>query len=301
MAGDADLKVAFIGLGTMGSAMASNLIRRGFELTVHNRTRDKEEPIAQLGAGRAASPAEAARTCGIVVLMVSDTDDVEEVLFGPSGVATGASSGTLIVDMSSIDPGASREFAARLTKISLSMIDAPVSGGSEGAQAGTLSIMVGGSDEDVARATPVLEALGTRITHVGPAGSGQIAKAVNQVIVGGTLLAVAEGMLLGMRAGLDMPLVVEALEAGAAGSWLLSHRADRMISGDFPLGFKLGLHRKDLRIALGSATEVGAELPGVRLVAQLEDALIERGFGDSDISLIVRAIDGTSGPKTLSN
>lgn len=283
-------RVAFIGLGTMGSAMAANLIRGGFEVTVHNRTRDKERPLAEMGAARAENPASAAARSDIVVIIVSDTPDVEEVIFAPFGVAEGAADGSLVIDMSTIDPESTRMFASRLSEKGIRMIDAPVSGGTEGARAGTLSIMVGGSSGDVAQAMPLLETMGSKITHIGPVGSGQMAKAINQVVVGGTLLAVAEGIVLGTKAGLDMTRVLEALAAGAAGSWSLSNRGPRMLAGEFPLGFRLALHRKDLGIALAAAERLGADLPGTRLVASLEDALIAAGFADSDVSAIVRAV-----------
>lgn len=271
--------------------MAANLIRKGFRVTVHNRTRDKEEPLAELGAALAGSPSEASRGADFVVVIVSDTPDVEEVIFGPSGIAASASPGTIVIDMSTIDPVAERDFASRLHSQGIRMIDAPVSGGSEGARGGTLSIMAGGETEDIDRARPILEALGSTITHVGPVGSGQMTKAINQVIVGGTILAVAEGMALGMKAGLDMERVLKAISAGAAGSWALSNRGPRMIAGEFPLGFRLALHRKDLAIALAAAARLGAELPGANLVAKLEDTLIAQGFADSDLSVLVRAIE----------
>lgn len=284
-------RLAFIGLGTMGTPMAANLVRKGFQVIVHNRTRSKEEPLAEMGASRAASPAEAAEGAEIVILIVSDTPDVDEILFGPSGVADAASPGTIVIDMSTIDPEAARKFATRLARKKIRMIDAPVSGGTEGAQAGTLSIMAGGDAEDIARVRPVLEGMGSQITHVGPVGSGQMAKAINQVIVGGTLLAVAEGMVLGMKAGVDMDRVLEAIQAGAAGSWALANRASRMIAGEFPLGFKLTLHRKDLAIALSTAAQLGVELPGAALVASLEDYLVSKSLGNNDVSVLVRAIE----------
>jgi 3-hydroxyisobutyrate dehydrogenase len=284
------LAVAFIGLGTMGSRMAANLVRAGFEVTVHNRTREKEEPLEELGASRAGSPAEAADGAEVIVTIVSDTSDVEQVLFGEQGVIEGVAPGAVVVDMSTIDPKATRGFAARLYDRQVGYVDAPVSGGSEGARDATLSIMVGGEETHVARVRPVLEALGDQITHIGGAGSGQATKAVNQVIVAGTFLAVAEGMLLGIRSGLDMEKVLEAVGAGAAGSWALRARAPRMLERKYPLGFKVALHRKDLAIALASARRTGATLPAASLVAELEDRLIEKGLADADVSAIIEAI-----------
>lgn len=284
------MNIGFIGLGAMGAPMARNLLRKGFAVTVHSRTRAREEPLAALGAAPASTPAEAASGADVVITMVGDTPDVEEVLFGEAGVAQAAPRGAVVVDMSTIDPEATRDFAGRLAERGIRMVDAPVSGGTEGAASGTLSIMVGGEDEDVAGVRPVLEALGKTITHVGPAGSGQMTKAINQVIIAGTFLAVAEGMALGTKAGLDMVRVLEALRAGAAGSWVLEARAPRMLAGEYPLGFKLSLHRKDLAIALRAAERAGVDLPGARLVSGLEDSLLRRGFGDQDMSAIAEAV-----------
>lgn len=288
------MRVALIGLGTMGAPMARNLLGSGFALTVHNRTREREEPLASRGASRAATPAEAAREADIVITIVSDTPDAEEVLLGPVGVIEGARPGTLAVDMSTIAPDATGSIGSRLAERSLRFVDAPVSGGSEGAEGGTLTIMVGGETRDVEEARPVLDALGAKVTHVGPLGAGQLTKAVNQVIVGGTYLAVAEGLRLGMRADLDMDRVLEAIGAGACRSWVLEHRAGNILSDRYPLGFRLALHRKDLRIALDAAGRLGLELPLSMLVGRLEDELLEVGRGDEDVSVIAAALrDGT--------
>lgn len=289
--GEKLMKIGFVGLGAMGQPMAENLLAAGNVLRVHNRTRNKEERLAEAGAVRAATPAEAADGCDFLITIVSDTPDVEEVLFGPNGAADSLSSDSIVIDMSTVDPGAAREFSGRLGERGIGMLDAPVSGGTEGARAATLSIMVGGSREHFERSLGVLSILGERITHIGPAGSGQMTKAINQVIIAGTFLAVAEGMVLGMRAGLDMEKAVAALSGGAAGSWVLSNRAGRMIEHTYPLGFKLSLHRKDLRIALRAATDAGVELPLSELVAALEDRLIGKGLGDQDMSVIARAVE----------
>lgn len=289
------MRVALIGLGTMGAPMARNLLGSGFALTVHNRTREREEPLASRGASRAATPAEAAREADIVITVVSDTPDAEEVLLGPAGVIEGARRGTLAVDMSTIAPDATESIGSRLAERSLRFVDAPVSGGSEGAEGGTLTIMVGGETRDVEEARPVLDALGAKVTHVGPLGAGQLTKAVNQVIVGGTYLAVAEGLRLGMRADLDMDRVLEAIGAGACRSWVLEHRAGNMLSDRYPLGFRLALHRKDLRIALDAAGRLGLELPLSMLVGRLEDELLEVGRGDEDVSVIAAALRDSTG------
>ena len=287
-------RVAFLGLGTMGAAMAANLARAGFALTVWNRTRGRAPELTELGAQVAATPAQAAAAADLVVICVSDTSDVEAVLFGADGVVEGARPGTLVIDCSTIAPSGAWDFAARLHQRDLAMIDAPVSGGSEGARNATLTIFVGGAERDVERARPVLQALGRTITHVGPIGAGQAVKAVNQVILAGTYLGVAEGIVLAIKAGLDVEQVVGALGGGAAQSWVLANRSGRMLDNDYPLGFKVALHRKDLGIALDLAAQLGAVLPVSALAAQLETGLIAQGHGDDDVSAVARAIRALS-------
>lgn len=290
-----EARVGFCGLGTMGSAMAANVARAGFGLTVWNRTSGRAADVVAVGAVEAASPAAVAAASDIVVICVSDTPDVEAVLFGRDGLAEGLPAGALVIDCSTIAPAATREFARRLAQDGVGYVDAPVSGGSEGARKGTLTIMVGGSDADVARARPVLEAMGSAVTHMGPAGAGQATKAVNQVILSGVYLGVAEGLVLAMKSGLDPMLVVEALKGGAAGSWVLENRSGRMIDNDYPLGFRIALHLKDLGIALAQAREVGAALPISAMAAQIEAGLVARGHGDDDNSALARAIREWSG------
>jgi 3-hydroxyisobutyrate dehydrogenase len=291
----ASRRVAFLGLGTMGMAMAANLARAGFAVRAWNRTPGRVEELADLGVTEAATPAEAASQVEMVVICVSDTPDVEAVLFGPAGVIEGAQPGTLIIDCSTIAPSGSWDFAARLREADLRMVDAPVSGGSEGARNATLTIFVGGDERDVEHARPVLSALGRTITHVGPIGAGQAVKAVNQVILAGTYLGVAEGIVLAIKAGLDVEQVVTALGGGAAQSWVLANRSGRMIDNDYPLGFKVALHRKDLAIALDLAGQLGAVLPVSALAAQLESGLVGQGHGDDDMSALARVVRGMSG------
>ncbi len=289
------MKIAFIGMGTMGAAMALNLIKAGHEVTVHNRSREREEPVAKAGARRAGTPKEAATGAEIIIICVSDTPDVEAVVLGENGVIHGAAAGAVVVDMSTISPSATRRIGSELGQKGIRMLDAPVSGGSEGAQKGTLSIMVGGMAEDVAKAMPVLSAMGKSITHVGPSGAGQFTKAINQVILAGVYLAVAEGMTLGLKAGLDMEKVVQALAGGAAGSWVLNFRSANMIKNEYPLGFRVRLHRKDVAIAMQAAAELGVFLPATALVEQIENGLISQGFGDEDVSAMARLIRKHSG------
>ncbi|MCU0601352.1 MAG: NAD(P)-dependent oxidoreductase [Desulfobacterales bacterium] len=289
------MNVAFIGMGTMGAAMALNILKAGHQLTVLNRTREREEPLARAGARRASSPKEAAKGADIVVTCVSDTPDVEAVVLGENGIIQGARAGAVVVDMSTISPSATRRIGAALAAKGIHMLDAPVSGGSEGARKGTLTIMVGGDAADVAIAMPVLSAMGKSITHVGPGGAGQFTKAINQVIISGVYLAVAEGMTLGLKAGLDMEKVVQALAGGAAGSWVLNFRSANMIKNEYPLGFRVRLHRKDVAIAMEAARELGAFLPATALVEQIENGLISQGYGDEDMSAMARLIRKHSG------
>lgn len=288
-------RVGFAGLGTMGGAMAANLARAGFPLTVWNRTPGRAAEAVGLGAAEAADPAALAAASDVVVTCVSDGPDVEAVLFGPAGVADGARPGQLVVDCSTIAPAASRAFAARLAERGVAFVDAPVSGGSEGARQATLTIFAGGEPAAVERARPVLAAIGRTLTHVGPVGAGQAVKAVNQVILAGTYLGVAEGIVLAMKAGLDVAQVVEALGGGAAQSWVLANRSGRMIANDYPLGFKVALHRKDLGIALQLAAETGAELPVTALAAALEAELVAAGHADDDMAALARPIRARSG------
>ena len=288
-------RVGFVGLGTMGVSMSANLLRAGAEVAVWNRTPGRAADLVAAGAIEAVSPSRVAARSQTVVVCVSDTPDVEAVLFGSDGVAAGAAPGTLVIDCSTISPEATREFGRRLAGHGIAMVDAPVSGGSEGARLGTLSMFVGGSELDVARATPVLEAMGKTITHLGPLGNGQAGKAVNQVMISGAYLGVAEGLILGMKAGLDPVRLVAALSGGGAQSWALTNRSGRMIDYEYPLGFRVALHRKDLVIALGLADQNGTMLPLAMLVAAMEDRLLAQGHGDEDLSALARVIRELSG------
>ncbi len=289
------MDVAFIGMGTMGAPMALNLLKAGHSVTVHNRTRQREEPLAAAGAKRAASPQDASIGAEIIITCVSDSPDVEAVTLGDRGIIQGAAAGSMVIDMSTIAPAVTQRLAAALGEREIHAIDAPVSGGSEGAKNGTLSIMMGGEAADIVRAMPVLQALGQTITHVGPIGAGQMTKAINQIVAAGTYFAVAEGMALGLKAGLDMDKVVQAVGGGAAGSWGLTHRSGNMIDNTYPLGFRMRLHRKDLKIALETARELGVTLPVSAYVEQIENGLIARGYGDEDVSAIARSIREQSG------
>ena len=285
------MKLAVLGLGTMGAPMAENLLKAGFEVTVHNRTRSREEPLEQLGAARAKCPADAAADAEIVLSCVSDTPDVESILLDPEqGAIAALKPGSLVVDCSSIEPEATRRMARRFREKDIGFVDAPVSGGSEGAIHGTLTVMCGGSEEDYERAQPLLKVIGRRITRIGPVGCGQIAKMANQVVITGTFMALAEALTLAYRAGADPDRVVEAIGGGVAGSWILDNRSQKMLKDDYPLGFRLRLHRKDLAIALATARDVQVPAPIASLVATIEDALIAQGYGDEDMSNLARFV-----------
>ena len=288
-------RVGFIGLGTMGAAMASHVARAGYPLTVWNRTPGRAASLVTAGASQAETPAALAAESDVIVVCVSDSPDVEEVLFGRAGAAEGVRDGGLVVDCSTVAPSTARSAAERLAGRGVGFVDAPVSGGSEGAQKATLTIFCGGDPADVERARPVLATMGRTITHVGPVGAGQAVKAVNQVILAGTYLGVAEGIVLALKAGLDVAQVVEALGGGAAQSWVLANRSGRMIDNDYPLGFKVSLHLKDLGIALDMARELGADLPIAALCADIERELVAGGHAGEDMSAVARVIRSRSG------
>ncbi len=289
------MKIAFIGMGTMGAPMALNLLKAGYDVTVHNRTRAKEVPVTKQGAKRAATPREAALKADIIITCVSDTPDVEAIILGEDGVIHGARRNSIVVDMSTVSPTATCAIAEALGRKGIKMLDAPVSGGSEGAQKGTLAIMAGGDETAFEKAEPVLQAMGTTIMHIGPIGSGQMTKAINQIVIAGVYQSVAEGMALGLKAGLDMEKVIKVVGGGAAGSWVMDNRADFMVKNHYPLGFKVQLHRKDLTIALNAAREMGVPLPVAAYVEQIENGLIVRGHGDEDVSAVARCIREASG------
>ena len=288
-------RVGFIGLGIMGAPMAMNVLRAGYPLTVWNRTAAKAEPLLAAGARWADSPAEVARASDVVITIVSDTPDVEEVILGPQGIIHAARPGMVVIDMSTISPHATMHIARRLAEVGVEMLDAPVSGGDIGAREGTLSIMVGGKREVFERCLPLLQTMGKRITHVGPNGAGQFTKLVNQIIVVGNTLAMAEGLVFAAKAGLDLEKVLEAVTAGAAGSWMLSHRGPQIIQGDFRPGFTVRLQQKDVRLVLEAAREMAVPLPGTALIHQLYHAVESRGLGEEGNHALVKALEWLAG------
>ena len=298
-----DWRIGMVGLGALGLPMAVNLQRAGYALQVHTRSRHAETDPALAGATACASPAAAADGVDRLLLCVSDDAAVQAVLFGAEGAAERLKPGSIVVDCSTISPQAAQQAAAQLQGQGVHYIDAPVTGGTEGAKAGTLTVLVGGDAGVFEQVRPLLEVIGGSLHHFGPVGRGQEVKAVNQVLVAGSYAAAAEAIAFGQRLGLPMPAVVEALRQGAAGSWALSHRAGAMLEGHYPLGFKLALHHKDLGIALGAAEAAAIELPVSRLVQEMEEQLMGAGHGNEDVAALHRwnSLQSHEGTKSTPN
>ena len=290
-----DRKVGFIGLGIMGMPMARNLIKAGFEVIVYNRTTSKAEQMVSEGAKKAGSPKEVAEESSIVVTIVSDTPDVESVILGKNGVIEGIQLDSVVIDMSTISPQATQEIAIRLREKRAYMLDAPVSGGEQGAINGTLSIMVGGDAKIFDRCRPILEAMGKSIIHVGPNGMGQTVKLMNQILVAGTLNAVVEALIFAQKAGVDLEKALEAVKGGAAGSWQLSNLAPRIIKRDFQPGFMIDLIQKDLRLVMGAAEVVKTPLPVTSFIHQMYYSLQSAGEGREGTQALVKVIERVTG------
>lgn len=287
-------RIGFVGLGIMGRPMALNLRQAGHELWVHARRAESMQPLSEAGAMACASPQEVARNAEIVFICVSDTPDVEQVILGDHGAIHGVRAGSVVVDMSTIAPAATRRLAGELAARGADMLDAPVSGGEVGAINGTLSIMVGGKPEVFERVKPFFECMGKNIVLVGANGAGQVAKACNQIVVGVTIEAVSEALTFARRSGVDAGKVREALLGGFAGSKILEVHGKRMLDDEFKPGFKVKLHQKDLRIVIEAAHQLGLALPGTALVAQHLNALMGSGDGELDSSAIVKVVERMS-------
>ena len=285
------MRVGVVGTGIMGGPMARNLLRAGHAVTVHNRTPARVAPLVTEGALAAATPRALAEAVDVAITCVPDTPDVEEVVLGANGLLAGARSGFLIVDTSTIAPRAARAMAQRAAAVGVDMLDAPVSGGEGGAIAGTLSIMVGGRRDAFDRAAPIFAALGRTATYMGEAGQGQMSKLVNQVVGAATLAAVAEGILLGARAGLEPAARVEAVGGGAASSWMWTNLGPRMQRRDFAPGFMIRLQQKDLRLALAAAADAGAPTPLTAVVHELFAAVEARDGGGLGTQAILNALE----------
>jgi 2-hydroxy-3-oxopropionate reductase len=287
--------VAVIGLGIMGGPMAANLLKAGFDVVGYNRSRDKVDQLVAQGGRAAADVAEAVRDADVVLTMLPDSPDVEGVVLGEGGVLESAKPGTLLVDASTIRPDVSVRLAEAAKARSVRAVDAPVSGGEAGAVEGTLSIMVGGDEADVEAARPVLEAVGSTVVHVGPAGSGQTVKAANQLIVAGTIELVAEALVFLEAHGVDTEAAVKVLAGGLAGNRILDRKAAGMIAREFAPGFRVDLHHKDLGIVTSAAREAGVAIPLGAVVAQLMGALRAGGHGSLDHSALLLLVEQLSG------
>jgi len=283
--------IGFIGLGIMGKPMARNLLKAGYPLVVHNRSRAAVEELSKEGAQTAASSKEVAERSEIIITMLPDSPDVEIVYVGEQGIFSGVKSGTLLIDMSSISPVVARKLAAEAEKHGYDMLDAPVSGGEAGAIGATLSIMIGGKASAVERAMPIFQALGKNIVHVGEAGAGQVTKAANQMVVGTTIAIVGEALVLAKKAGVDPAKVRQALLGGFAQSKILEAHGQKMLDRNFKPGFRIRLHEKDMKIALATGSEYGVPLMVTGVVGQMMTAMKGMGNGDLDHAGLVKFVE----------
>ena len=290
------LKIGYIGLGLMGKSIARNILKAGFPLVVHNRSRAAVDELTALGAIPASSPAEVAGQVDVVFTNLPDTPDVERVVLGPDGILDGAHPGLIFVDNSTIKPAAARHLVGSgWPKRASSSLDAPVSGGDIGARNATLTIMVGGPAEALDRCMPVFQAMGKTITHVGESGAGQIAKAANQIMVAAQMVAMGELLIFAQKAGADPAKVVEAIKGGAAQCWTLDVKPPRLFAGNRSPGFKAYMQAKDLNIVMETAREFGIPLPGTAANTQLFNAMLQMGMGELDNSAVIGVIEALAG------
>jgi 2-hydroxy-3-oxopropionate reductase len=287
--------IGFIGLGIMGGPMAANLVRAGYRVAGFNRSVGGMERLEREGGRRAASAAEAVAGADVVITMLPDSPDVEAVALGADGVIEHARPGALYIDMSTVRPQTARRLAEAGAARGIRVLDAPVSGGEPGAIEGKLSIMAGGAEEDFADARPVFDVLGATVTHVGPAGAGQLVKAANQLVVGGTYALVAEALVLLEASGVDGGCGLDVLAGGLAGSRVLDLKRGTMVNREFTPGFRIDLHHKDMGIATAAARDAGVSLPMTGLVAQLLAAARAQGYGSLDHSALLKVIENLSG------
>lgn len=291
------LKVGYIGLGLMGKSIARNILKAGFPLVVHNRSRAAVNELVAEGATAAFSPAEVARQVDVVFTNLPDSPDIEQVVLGPDGILQGAHAGMIYVDNSTIKPATAREVARRLAEVNVASLDAPVSGGDIGARNATLTIMVGGPAEALETVRSIFEAMGKTITHVGEAGSGQVAKAANQIMVAAQMVAMGELLVLAQKTGTDPVKVIQAIKGGAAQCWTLDVKPPRLFAGNRQPGFKARMQAKDLNIVLDTAREYGVSLPSTAVNAQLFNAMSTLGMGDLDNSAIIAILEQLAGTK----
>lgn len=282
--------IGFIGLGIMGKPMCLNLLKAGFEVTAYNRTKSKLQDVVQAGARAADTPAQVARQSDIIITIVTDTPDVQQVILGENGVIRGAKKGSVVIDMSTISPSATKEIADKLATKGIDMLDAPVSGGDTGAIAGTLAIMVGGKKETFERCLPVFQAMGKSITYVGGNGMGQTVKLCNQILVSVTNLAVCEAIRFAEKSGIDPNVMIEATKNGAAGSWQLSNLGPKMVANDFAPGFMIDLQQKDLKLAIEAAREMKLPLPALSMVHQFFAGCQAAGEGKEGTQALIKSL-----------
>jgi 2-hydroxy-3-oxopropionate reductase len=289
------LKVGYIGLGHMGKPIARNILKAGFPLVVHNRSRKAVEELVGLGASEASSPADVAMRVDVVFTNLPDSPDVELAALGPNGILEGAHSGLIFIDNSTIKPEVARSISVRLAEQGVSALDAPVSGGDIGARDATLTIMVGGPAEALEKAMPVLLAMGKTVTHVGESGAGQVAKAANQIMVAAQMVAMGELLVFAKKAGVDPRKVVDAIKGGAAQCWTLDVKPPRLFQGNRGPGFKAQMQLKDLRIVLDTARAYGVPLPATAENAKLYEAMVATGMGELDNSAVLGVIEKLAG------
>jgi 2-hydroxy-3-oxopropionate reductase len=287
--------IGFIGLGIMGRPMARNLIKAGYSLVVHSRSRGPVDEIVKAGATAAASPKDVAAQCDVLITMLPNSPDVEQVALGPSGIIEGARRGLILADMSTISPIVSQKVGKALEAKGVAMLDAPVSGGEKGAIDGALSIMVGGDKATFERVLPIFQAMGKTITLLGPLGFGGFTKLANQIIVAVNLTALAEALTLGKKAGLDRDLLLTALAGGLAGSKCLDQKRANYVAGTYNPGFKIDLHYKDLGLIMESARALGVPLPATAVVQELFNALRVKGRGGLDHSGVITLLEDLAG------
>jgi 2-hydroxy-3-oxopropionate reductase len=283
--------IGFIGLGVMGAPMARNLLAADYEVVAWNRSFAPLDALVEAGARPAEDPAAVAAAADVLITILKDDAVVRGVLSGPDGAIAATPAGALVIDMSTVSPALARELAEEAGARGVAFLDAPVSGGDVGARDGTLSIMVGGEAADVERAHPVFEVLGSRVTHVGAAGAGQVAKACNQVLVAVIFAGLAESLVLGSKLGVDPAAILDAVGGGMAANRIMEVRRDNFLDHDFAPGFKIDLHHKDLEIALGASAEVDAPLPLTAAVQQMFRQLRAAGHGDEDDSALLRVAE----------
>lgn len=274
------MQIGFVGLGIMGRPMAINLMKAGFPLTVYNRTATKCGPLVAAGATAVSSPRKAAEASDVLITVVSDTPDVEEVLFGKEGIGSGLRAGQIVIDMSSISPEQTQRFARRLRNVNVEMLDAPVTGGEKGAIEGTLAIMVGGNRETFNSCLPIFQAMGKTIVYAGQSGNGQKMKLVNQILCAQQIVAMTEGLRFARQSGLDMETTLEVVSRGAAGSWMLSNLAPRILKNDFAPGFTIKLQQKDLRLVSESLQDKKDRYPATELAYALFTEAVANGLGE---------------------